>query len=288
VRAGRRAFGSPAGPRPCPAAPTAGEFGGRAIRLRLGRACVLLSWSEPGNKPRVVTPGGPPEDGPPGEFSIQPRIGIDKGRRCTCWPRPDDTHPCIPQTCDWRCPGVPRPRPAVLQPQRSASTWSTAPGRWRRSSTGCGGPRDTGKGRTVWKGRGHGVTAGRRRRGEQLGWPHAAPLVAVMGLLPGPAGPHRRWRRGRDRMLYIRPDECVDCGACEPVCPMEAILYEDDVPPVEAAHRRQRRLLHRGRGAARLPGRGGPRRPWCARSPSSPTTRSATASSPAHEPTWAG
>ena len=32
------------------------------------------------------------------------------------------------------------------------------------------------------------------------------------------------------RMLYIHPDECVDCGACEPVCPVEAIFYEDDVP----------------------------------------------------------
>ena len=35
-----------------------------------------------------------------------------------------------------------------------------------------------------------------------------------------------------DRMLYIQPDECVDCGACEPVCPVEAIYYEDDVPGV--------------------------------------------------------
>jgi NAD-dependent dihydropyrimidine dehydrogenase PreA subunit len=33
-----------------------------------------------------------------------------------------------------------------------------------------------------------------------------------------------------DRSLYIHPDECVDCGACEPVCPVEAIFYEDDVP----------------------------------------------------------
>ena len=33
-----------------------------------------------------------------------------------------------------------------------------------------------------------------------------------------------------ERMLYIHPDECVDCGACEPVCPTEAIFYEDDVP----------------------------------------------------------
>ena len=32
------------------------------------------------------------------------------------------------------------------------------------------------------------------------------------------------------RMLYIQPDECVDCGACEPVCPVEAIYYEDDIP----------------------------------------------------------
>ena len=32
------------------------------------------------------------------------------------------------------------------------------------------------------------------------------------------------------RTLYIHPDECVDCGACEPVCPTEAIFYEDDLP----------------------------------------------------------
>ena len=32
------------------------------------------------------------------------------------------------------------------------------------------------------------------------------------------------------RSLYIHPDECVDCGACEPVCPVEAIYYEDDMP----------------------------------------------------------
>ena len=33
-----------------------------------------------------------------------------------------------------------------------------------------------------------------------------------------------------ERMLYIHPDECVDCGACEPVCPQEAIYHEEDVP----------------------------------------------------------
>ncbi|HET9647448.1 MAG TPA: ferredoxin [Microlunatus sp.] len=33
-----------------------------------------------------------------------------------------------------------------------------------------------------------------------------------------------------DRSLYIQPDECVDCGACEPVCPVEAIFSEADLP----------------------------------------------------------
>ncbi|MCQ4208872.1 MULTISPECIES: ferredoxin [Streptomyces] len=37
------------------------------------------------------------------------------------------------------------------------------------------------------------------------------------------------------RMLYVHPDECVDCGACEPVCPVEAIFYEDDLPQQWAA-----------------------------------------------------
>ncbi|MFF1257394.1 ferredoxin [Streptomyces sp. NPDC058321] len=38
-----------------------------------------------------------------------------------------------------------------------------------------------------------------------------------------------------ERMLYIHPGECVDCGACEPVCPVEAIFYSEDVPPEWAA-----------------------------------------------------
>ncbi|TVS86987.1 ferredoxin [Mycobacterium helveticum] len=32
------------------------------------------------------------------------------------------------------------------------------------------------------------------------------------------------------RMLYIQPDECIDCAACEPVCPVEAIYVDEDVP----------------------------------------------------------
>ena len=32
------------------------------------------------------------------------------------------------------------------------------------------------------------------------------------------------------RKLYIHPDECVDCGACEPVCPVQAIYHEQELP----------------------------------------------------------
>lgn len=31
-------------------------------------------------------------------------------------------------------------------------------------------------------------------------------------------------------MLYIHPTECIDCGACEPECPVEAIFPEAETP----------------------------------------------------------
>jgi ferredoxin len=33
-----------------------------------------------------------------------------------------------------------------------------------------------------------------------------------------------------EKMLYIHPDECIDCEACVPECPVEAIFHEDNVP----------------------------------------------------------
>lgn len=30
--------------------------------------------------------------------------------------------------------------------------------------------------------------------------------------------------------LVIHPDECIDCGLCEPECPVEAIFDEDELP----------------------------------------------------------
>jgi ferredoxin len=33
-----------------------------------------------------------------------------------------------------------------------------------------------------------------------------------------------------DAMLYIDPDECIDCDGCVPACPVEAIFPADKVP----------------------------------------------------------
>ena len=39
---------------------------------------------------------------------------------------------------------------------------------------------------------------------------------------------HETW----PNQLYIHPDECIDCGACEPECPWGAIFEEETVPSV--------------------------------------------------------
>ena len=33
-----------------------------------------------------------------------------------------------------------------------------------------------------------------------------------------------------ETMLVIHPDECIDCGACEPDCPLNAIYDEPELP----------------------------------------------------------
>lgn len=37
---------------------------------------------------------------------------------------------------------------------------------------------------------------------------------------------------GKD-MYYIDPNLCIDCGACEAVCPVDAIYIEDEIPKEE-------------------------------------------------------
>jgi ferredoxin len=39
-----------------------------------------------------------------------------------------------------------------------------------------------------------------------------------------------------ENFLVIHPDECIDCGACVPECPTEAIFSEDDLPDKWSAY----------------------------------------------------
>jgi ferredoxin len=54
-----------------------------------------------------------------------------------------------------------------------------------------------------------------------------------------------------DRMLYIDPDECIDCGACVDPCPVDAIYAEEDLPPEEQAYVEINRLYFKDPEAAR-------------------------------------
>lgn len=56
---------------------------------------------------------------------------------------------------------------------------------------------------------------------------------------------------GKDRMLYIDPNECIDCGACEPACPVEAIYPELDLPYALAKYEGINALWYRDKEAAR-------------------------------------
>ena len=47
-------------------------------------------------------------------------------------------------------------------------------------------------------------------------------------------------------MLVIDPDECIDCGACEPECPTTAIFAEDDLPEKWAEYTELNERLAKG------------------------------------------
>ena len=51
-----------------------------------------------------------------------------------------------------------------------------------------------------------------------------------------------------EKMLYIHPDECIDCEACVPECPVEAIFHEDNetmIRAVQTGKNPTMKLLHR-------------------------------------------
>tara|TARA_Y100001970_G_scaffold294128_2_gene447306 strand:- start:3847 stop:4197 length:351 start_codon:yes stop_codon:yes gene_type:complete len=48
-------------------------------------------------------------------------------------------------------------------------------------------------------------------------------VCPVECIVPGKPAAEWPW-------YYIDPDTCIDCGACVPECPYEAIFEEDEVP----------------------------------------------------------
>ena len=56
---------------------------------------------------------------------------------------------------------------------------------------------------------------------------------------------------GVDRKLYIDPNECIDCGACEPECPVNAIFPEESLPAEWAGYAKIDAVWYTDKAAAR-------------------------------------
>ena len=87
---------------------------------------------------------------------------------------------------------------------------------------------------------------------------------------------------GEDRMLYIDPVACIDCGACEPACPVDAIYDEADVPEEQARFTAINELWYSDRAAARAQAAGG-----APAAPAAPAAPEAEAPAPAEAPAGA-
>src|SRR6266545_7713251 len=73
---------------------------------------------------------------------------------------------------------------------------------------------------------------GRSRRESNMTYVIAEPCVDVMDQACVSVCPVDciHFEEGVDRTLYIDPNECIDCGACEPECPVSAIFPEESLP----------------------------------------------------------
>lgn len=56
-----------------------------------------------------------------------------------------------------------------------------------------------------------------------------------------------------ERQLYIHPQECIDCGACMPECPVQAIFPEANVPDQWRSYIEKNRLIFETRSVAKTP-----------------------------------
>ena len=61
--------------------------------------------------------------------------------------------------------------------------------------------------------------------------------VCPVDCIHGPTNPEESGEETKaegfdatSKQLFINPEECIDCGACEPECPVDAIYDEDEIP----------------------------------------------------------
>ncbi len=113
----------------CHAAPA----GPRPPAWRVGRS--------PATRPRAVTPGDPPEDAPARGDHHRARIGDRQGLQVHLLAQTRRRPSVHPADVRLALPGVPRPRPAVLQPRRHA-----VPGPRHRADGGGASPTVAGQG----------------------------------------------------------------------------------------------------------------------------------------------
>lgn len=60
--------------------------------------------------------------------------------------------------------------------------------------------------------------------------PQCVAVCPVDCILPVKSTNLRPGDKAYKKMLYIDPDLCISCGACEPECPVNAIFRADKVP----------------------------------------------------------
>ena len=131
----------------------------------------------------------------PGRSASRPDRGSTRAAGAPAGPGPV-TPVRAPGRPETGLPGVPRPRPAVLQPRRPA-----VPGARHRATGGGAQPAVAGQGDDEGRhcpGTGAAMTltaGGRRRRGAARGWRPAAPTRRGDGSTARASRPHRRWRR---------------------------------------------------------------------------------------------
>ena len=83
------------------------------------------------------------------------------------------------------------------------------------------------------------------------------------------------FEEGKDTLLYINPAECIDCGACQPACPVSAIFPEAEVPAEQQRFIEINSLWYADPDAARTRV-GGSGAPAPARTAAAATTAAAT------------